>query len=44
MRKLFSIALSVALLLLPLAGAQPAGAQQNPAIQSEFCGWKIRGQ
>ena len=38
MRKLFSYVLSVALLLLPLAGAQPAFAQQNPPSNQSFVG------
>lgn len=41
MRKLLSHLLSVALLLLPLAGAQPALAQQNPPSNQSFVGGRF---
>jgi hypothetical protein len=41
MRKLLASLLSVALLLLPLAGAQPAFGQQNPPSNQSFVGGKF---
>ncbi len=41
MRKLLASLLSVALLLLPLAGAQPAFGQQNPPSNQSFIGGRF---